>query len=271
LKIKKILVSQPQPSDQEKSPYYELAEKNNLKIDFRPFSYVEGVVVKDFRQSRIEILLHSAVIFTSKTAIDHFFRICEEMRVVVPDTMKYFCMSESTAFYLQKYIVYRKRKIFYGKGTFPEMIDILMKHKDEKFLVPLSDNHKPEIPKLLDKYKLNYNKAILYRNVSSDLTDLAGVKYDIFVFYSPSCIKSLLHNFPDFKQDEIKIASFGNSTAKAVKDAGLRLDIQAPLPQFPSMTMALEQFIKDHNKNEAKCEGKNGKSVEIKTEESKIK
>lgn len=266
MKIKKILVSQPQPSDQEKSPYTELAEKHNLKIDFRPFSYVEGASVKDFRASRIDILAHGAVIFTSKTAIDHFFRICEEMRVVVPDTMKYFCMSESTAFYLQKYIVYRKRKIFYGKGTFPEMIDLLMKHKEEKFLLPLSDNHKPEIPKLLDKNKLKYTKAILYRNVSSDLSDLAGVKYDIFVFYSPSCIKSLQTNFPDFKQDDIKIASFGNSTAKAVKDAGLRLDIQAPLPQFPSMTMALEYFIKEHNKNEAKNDAKNGKPVEVKTE-----
>jgi uroporphyrinogen-III synthase len=271
LKIKKILVSQPQPSDQEKSPYFELAEKNNLKIDFRPFSYVEGVSVKEFRQSRIEILTHTAVIFTSKTAIDHFFRICEEMRAVVPDTMKYFCMSESTAFYLQKYIVYRKRKIFYGKGTFPEMIDILMKHKDEKFLVPLSDQHKPEIPKLLEKNKLKYTKAILYRNVCSDLSDLADVKYDILVFYSPTCIKSLQQNFPDFKQDETKIASFGNSTAKAVKDAGLRLDIQAPLPQFPSMTMALEHFIKDHNKNEAKIDGKNGKTIEPKVEVSKVK
>jgi uroporphyrinogen-III synthase len=271
LKIKKILVSQPQPSEQEKSPYSELADKNNLKIDFRPFSFVEGVSVKDFRQSRIEILTHTAVIFTSKTAIDHFFRISEEMRIVVPDVMKYFCMSESTAFYLQKYIVYRKRKIFYGKGTFPELVDILLKHKEEKFLVPLSDNHKPEIPKLLEKNKLKYTKAILYRNISSDLSDLAGVKYDMMVFYSPACIKSLLHNFPDFKQDDIKIASFGNSTAKAVKDAGLRLDIQAPLPQFPSMTMALEHFIKEHNKNEAKNDVKNGKAMEAKAEITKIK
>ena len=189
------------------------------------------------------------------------------MRIVVPDTMKYFCISEATAFYLQKYIVFRKRKIFYGKGTFQDVIDILMKHKDEKFLLPLSDQHKPEIPKLMDKNKLKYTKAILYKNISSDLSDLAGVKYDIYVFYSPSCIKSLLQNFPDFKQDDIKIASFGNSTAKAVKDAGLRLDIQAPLPQFPSMTMALEHFIKDFNKNEGKSETKNGKLVEVKPEE----
>jgi uroporphyrinogen-III synthase len=265
LKIKKILVSQPQPTEQEKSPFFELAEKNNVKIDFRPFSLVEGVTVKEFRQFRVDVLAHSGVIFTSKTAIDHFFRISEEMRITVPDTMKYFCMTESIAFYLQKYIVYRKRKIFYGKGTFPELIDVIQKHKEEKFLVPLSEQHKPEIPKLLDKNKLKYTKAIFYRNICSDLTDLAGVKYDIMVFYSPSCIKSLLQNFPDFQQNEIKIASFGTATAKAVKDAGLRLDIAAPMPQAPSMTMALELYIKEFNKNEAKI----GK--EIKAEEAKAK
>jgi uroporphyrinogen-III synthase len=266
LKIKKILVSQPQPTEQEKSPFFELAEKNNVKIDFRPFSLVEGITVKEFRQFRIDILANTGVIFTSKTAIDHFYRICEELRVVVPDTMKYFCMTESIAFYLQKYIVYRKRKIFFGKGTFQELIDVIQKHKDEKFLVPLSEQHKPEIPKLLDKNKLKYTKAIFYRNICSDLTDLAGVKYDIMVFYSPSCIKSLLQNFPDFQQNEIKIASFGTATAKAVKDAGLRLDIQAPMPQAPSMTMALEQYIKEFNKNESK-NGKEGS----KTEEAKAK
>jgi uroporphyrinogen-III synthase len=267
LKIKKILVSQPQPTEQEKSPFFELAEKNNVKIDFRPFSLVEGVSVKEFRQFRIDILANTGVIFTSKTAIDHFFRICEELRITVPDTMKYFCMTESIAFYLQKYIVYRKRKIFYGKGTFQELIDVIQKHKDEKFLVPLSEQHKPEIPKLLDKNKLKYTKAIFYRNICSDLTDLAGVKYDIMVFYSPSCIKSLLQNFPDFQQNEIKIASFGTATAKAVKDAGLRLDIQAPMPQAPSMTMALELFIKEHNKNEAK----NGKEIKAEEINSKAK
>jgi uroporphyrinogen-III synthase len=267
LKIKKILVSQPQPTEQEKSPFFELAEKNNVKIDFRPFSLVEGVSVKEFRQFRIDILANTGVIFTSKTAIDHFFRICEELRITVPDTMKYFCMTESIAFYLQKYIVYRKRKIFYGKGTFQELIDVIQKHKDEIFLVPLSEQHKPEIPKLLDKNKLKYTKAIFYRNICSDLTDLAGVKYDIMVFYSPSCIKSLLQNFPDFQQNEIKIASFGTATAKAVKDAGLRLDIQAPMPQAPSMTMALELFIKEHNKNDAK----NGKEIKAEELNSKAK
>jgi len=266
LKIRKILVSQPEPQNP-KSPYFELARKYNLKIDFKPFNQVEGVSVKDFRQQKINITDYTAVVFTSKTGIDHFFRICNEMRIVVPDTMKYFCITENVAFYLQKYIVYRKRKIFYGNGAFPELVDILIKHREEKFLVPLSDSHKPEIPKLLEKNKLKYTKATFYRNICSDLSDINGVKYDILVFYSPSCIKSLLQNFPNFKQEEIKIASFGTATAKAVKDAGLRLDIQAPMPQIPSMTMALEQFIKEFNKNESK----NGKLLEVKTEEVKVK
>jgi len=248
LRIKKILVSQPEP-EHEKSPYRELAVKNNLKIDFRPFSHVEGLSAKDFRQSRIDILEHSAIIFSSKTAIDHFFRICEELRITVPDTMKYFCTSESVAFYLQKYIVYRKRKIFYGKSTLNDIEDVLIKNKDEHFLIPLSDNHKPEIPLLLERLKIIFTKAILYRTVSSDLSDLSNIDYDILVFYSPAGIKSLFHNFPQFQQNEIKIASFGDATAKAVKEAGLRLDIQAPVPEAPSMTMALDIFIKEFNKN----------------------
>ena len=248
MRIKKILVSQPEP-DNEKSPYRELALKNNVKIDFRPFSHVEGLSAKDFRQSRIDILEHTAIIFSSKTAIDHFFRICEELRITVSDTMKYFCTSESVAFYIQKYIVYRKRKIFYGKNSLSDIEEVLLKNKDEKFLVPLSDNHKPEIPLLLERLKLKFTKAVLYRTVCSDLSDLANIDYDILVFYSPTGIKSLFQNFPNFKQNEIKIASFGDTTAKAVKDAGLRLDIQAPIPQAPSMTMALDIFIKEFNKN----------------------
>ena len=247
MKIKRILVSQPKPTTP-KSPYADLAEKNNLKIDFRPFIQVEGVSAKEFRKQRINILDHSAVIFTSRTAIDHFFRIAEELRVSVPDTMKYFCISEATAYYLQKYIVYRKRKIFHSTGRFTDLVDVLKKHKDEKFLVPLSDIHKQEIPSLLNKNKINYTKAILYRTVSSDLSDLKDVNYDVLVFFSPSGIKSLFQNFPDFEQNDTKIASFGPATAKAVKEAGLRLDIQAPMPQAPSMAMALEQFIKKYNK-----------------------
>ena len=247
MKIKKILVSQPKPST-EKSPYFDLSEKNNVKIDFRPFIQVEGVTSKEFRKQKINILDHTAVIFTSRTAIDHFFRICEETRVTVPDDMKYFCVSEATAFYLQKYIVYRKRKIFHSTGRFPDLVEVIKKHKQEKFLVPLSDIHKPEIPNLLTKAKIKYTKAILYRTVSSDLSDLKDIDYDVLVFFSPSGIKSLLQNFPDFEQKDTLIASFGPATAKAVKDAGLRLDIQAPMPQAPSMTAALEMYIKKHNK-----------------------
>ncbi|MPQ48531.1 uroporphyrinogen-III synthase [Marinifilum sp. N1E240] len=247
MKIKTILVSQPKPQT-EKSPYFDLAEKYNLKIDFRPFIQVEGISAKDFRQERINILDHTAVIFTSRTAIDHFFRVCEELRVTVPDDMKYFCISESTAFYLQKYIVYRKRKIFFGERRFEELMDIIVKHKSEKFLIPLSDIHKQSIPTLLDKSKIKYTKAILYRTVSSDLSDLADVNYDILAFYSPSGITSLLQNFPEFEQNNTILAAFGPATSKAVSDAKLRLDIQAPMPQAPSMTMALDQFIKKYNK-----------------------
>lgn len=247
MKIRRILVSQPKPAA-EKSPYFDLAEKYGLTIDFHPFIQVQGIAAKDFRQDRINILDHSAVIFTSRTAVDHFFRISEELRISIPDTMKYFCISESTAFYLQKYIVYRKRKIFYGKSKFEELMDVIMKHSSENFLLPLSDIHKLEIPKSLEKANLKFTKAILYRTVSSDLSALSDVNYDILVFFSPSGIASLMQNFPNFKQNDIKIAAFGPTTAKAVEDAKLRLDIQAPLPQAPSMTMALDQFIKKCHK-----------------------
>jgi uroporphyrinogen-III synthase len=249
LKIKKILVSQPKPVN-DKSPYLELAERNNLKIDFRPFIKVEGIPAKEFRHERIDILEHTAVIFTSRTAIDHYFRIAEELRLSIPDSMKYFCISESVALYLQKYIVYRKRKIFYGINVFKDLVEqVISKHSNEYFLVPLSDIHKPEIPRILDRNKIRYTKAILYRTVSSDLSDLSDVNYDVLVFYSPSGIKSLFENFPDFEQKDTKIACFGPHTAKAVKKAGLRLDIEAPSVNAPSMTMALENFIKKYNKN----------------------
>lgn len=247
MKIKRILVSQPEPASA-KSPYHEFAERNNVKVDFRSFIQVEGVSSKEYRQTRVNILDHSAVIFTSRTAIDHFFRICNELRITVPEGYKYFCISEATAFYLQKYIVYRKRKIFYGDGSFSDLVDIIKKHADENYLLPLSHIHKAEIPQMLDDVNIKYSKAILYKTVSSDLSDLKNVNYDVLVFYSPSGIKSLMQNFPDFKQNDIKIASFGPSTANAVIEAGLRLDIQAPNPQAPSMTMALEQYIKKVNK-----------------------
>ncbi|MDD2550099.1 MAG: uroporphyrinogen-III synthase [Bacteroidales bacterium] len=247
MKIKTIIVSQPEPKS-EKSPFFDLIDKHNLKIDFRPFIQVEGVSSKEFRQQRIDILEHTAVIFTSRTAIDHFFRMCEEMRIAVPEAMKYFCITEAIALYLQKYIVYRKRKIFFGEGNFAQLMDVITKHKTEKFMVPLSDAHKAEIPKLLNKAKVKYTKAILYRTVCCDLSDLQDVNYDIIVFYSPSGIKSLFKNFPEFEQNSTKIAVFGPTTAKAAKSNNLRVDIQVPTPACPSMTQALDDFIKEHNK-----------------------
>ena len=248
MKIKRILVSQPEPENG-KSPFYDLAKKNNLKIDFRSFIHVKSVHAKEFRKTRIDISDFTAVIFTSRTAIVHFFRICEEMRIAISDSMKYFCTSESTAYYLQKYIVYRKRKIFFGKRRLIDLMDVINKHKDEKYFFPVSDHHKKDISKVLDINKIKYTKAVLYRTVCSDLSDLSNVNYDVLVFYSPSGIKSLFENFPDFKQNNTKIASFGSTTAKAAKDAGLRLDIEAPSPEAPSMTMALEQYIVNYNKN----------------------
>jgi len=248
LKIRKILVSQPEPINP-KSPYFDLAKKYNLKIDFKPFNQVEGVASKDFRHQKINILDFTAVIFTSKTGIDHFFRICNELRIVVPDTMKYFCITENVAFYLQKYIVYRKRKIFHGEAKFQDLIDIIIKHKEDKFFVPLSDPHNAEIPDLLEKNGIKYTVGTMYRTISSHFTNLAEFDYDILVFYSPSGIKSLKENFPDFVQGEIKIAAFGPTTASAVEQEGLRLDINAPNLKAPSMTMALDFFLKEHNKN----------------------
>jgi uroporphyrinogen-III synthase len=243
-RVKTILISQPEPQS-DKSPYFELAKKHKLKIDFRPFIHVEPVPAQEFRQERISILEFTAIVLTSKHAVDHFFRMCEEMRVTVPDTMKYFCISESVAYYLQKYVVFRKRKIFHGRLRFADLIEIIRKHKQEKFLLPCSDLLKPSIPELLEKEELIYKKAIMYRTVCSDLSDLADVKYDMLVFFSPSGIESLFKNFPDFTQNSTKIAAFGPTTAKAVENAGLRIDVNAPHPKAPSMSMAIEQYIKD--------------------------
>lgn len=242
VQIKRILVSQPKPENN-KSPFFDLAKKRDVKVDFVPFIQIEAVNAKEFRKQKINILDYYGVLFTSRTAVDHYFRIAQELKITVPESMKYFCINEATAFYLQKYIVYRKRKIFHGKGQFEDLIDLLNKHKNGRLLFPLSENHKQDIPRKLRKFKFRFSKAILYRTVSTDLSHLADVNYDVLVFYSPSGIKSLFHNFPDFEQNETKIASFGASTAKAVKDAGLRLDIQAPMPKTPSMTMALERYM----------------------------
>ncbi|MBL8009929.1 MAG: uroporphyrinogen-III synthase [Flavobacteriales bacterium] len=243
MKIKTILVSQPEPTDV-KSPYHELGRKYGLKIDFKPFIKVEAVPAQDFRQERINILDHSAIVLTSRNAVDHFFRMCKELRLTVPESMKYFCVSESVAYYVQKYIVYRKRKVFIGKNTFQDLLDVIKKHKDEVYLVPCSDIQKAEIPALLDKAGVKYTNAVFYRTVASDLSDLKNLKYDMLVFFSPAGIESLFKNFPKFDQNGTVIAAFGPTTSKAVRDAGLRLDIEAPLPEAPSMTGAIELYIK---------------------------
>lgn len=246
-KVKSILVTQPKPEG-EKSPYFDLAKKCNIKVDFREFIHVEGISATEFRRDRINILDYSAVIFTSRNAADHYFRMCHEMRITVPETMKYFCISESTAYYLQKYVIFRKRKIFHGKQTFADMMDVIKKHKDDKFLLPCTDIANVEGAELLEKAKIRYAKAVIYKTVCSDLSDLANVNYDVIVFFSPSGVKSLFQNFPDFKQNLTRIAAFGATTAKAVEDANLYVDIKAPNPLAPSMTMALEQYITAVNK-----------------------
>jgi uroporphyrinogen-III synthase len=247
MNIKSILVSQPEPKT-EKNPFSDLAERFNLKVDFRSFIHVEGVDPQDFRQQRVNLSKYTAVIFTSRMAIDHYFRIAKETRFTVPDEMKYFCVSEAVAYYLQNYVVYRKRKIFHGKQTFQDLMQLVVKHKSEKFLVPCSDIQRKNIPNELEKHQVDFQNAILYKTVCSDLSDLEDVKYDILVFYSPSGIQSLIKNFPKFKQNGTKIAAFGPTTAQAAEKAGLRIDIKAPMPGIPSMTMAIENFIKVDNK-----------------------
>jgi len=247
MKVKTILVSQPEPKG-ENSPYFELSKRQKVKIDFRPFIHVEEVPIAEVRKNKINPADYSAVILTSRNAVDHFFRLCKEMRYQVPDDQKYFCMSEAIAFYLQKYVVYRKRKIYVGQSRFEDLMPLVKKHKDEKFLLPSSDVLKPNIPENLEKENIDYTRAIMYRTVCSDLSDLADVYYDILVFFSPSGIKSLYQNFPDFKQNNTRIAAFGPTTWQAVEEHGLRLDIKAPSSEAPSMTMALEQYIKEANK-----------------------
>lgn len=243
LKIKDILVSQPQPADFEKSPYSSLAKKYNLNIEFHKFIKVEGISSKEFRQQKISIIDHDAIIFTSRNAVDHFFNMCKDLRVEVPDTMKYFCISEATAFYLQKYVQYRKRKIFYGVQKFEQLVEIIKKHKEEKYLLPCSDIHKASLGKLLDENEINFTKAVMYRTVASNLSHIDIDKYDMLIFFSPSGITSLFKNFPEYKQNSTLIAAFGPTTTKAVKEAGLKLNIKAPTKTSPSMTMAIDEYI----------------------------
>jgi len=247
MKVKTILVSQPEPK-MENSPYSKLIDKEKIKVDFRPFIHVEGVDAKSVRQQKIDPKEFTAIILTSRNAVDHFFRIAEEMRFKVPDSMKYFCQSEAVAYYLQKYVVYRKRKIYVGKRQFSELVPLIKKYKDETFLLPSSDAQKQDIPDQLDALGISWKRGIFYKTVISDLSDLRNVYYDILVFFSPSGIESLLQNFPDFEQNETRIAVFGNSTVDAATGAGLRIDIKAPTPETPSMTMALQKYVISANK-----------------------
>jgi uroporphyrinogen-III synthase len=247
MKVKTILVSQPEPKI-ENSPYFSLQERQKVKIDFRPFIHVEGLSAKEIRLQKVDLSEYTAIILTSRNSVDHFFRVAEEMRFKIPDALKYFCQSEAVAYYLQKYVVYRKRKIYVGKREFKDLTTLIKKYKDEKFLLPTTDKVKPEVSEILNDLGINWKLSTFYKTVISDLSDLADVSYDVLVFFSPSGIESLFHNFPDFKQNETRLAVFGNTTIKAVEAHGLRVDISAPTPETPSMTMALKKYIEEVNK-----------------------
>jgi uroporphyrinogen-III synthase len=247
MKVKTILVSQPEPKV-DNSPYFDLQQKHKVKIDFRPFIHVEGVNAKEIRLQKIDLNNFSAIILTSKNSVDHFFRVADEMRYKIPEGLKYFCQSEAIAFYLQKYVVYRKRKIYVGQKDFIDLTPLLKKYKEEKFLLPASDQLNVEAKIILDNLKVNWTQAIFYKTVMSDLTDLSDVYFDILAFFSPTGIKSLFKNFPDFKQNNTRIAVFGSSTQKEALEHGLRVDIMAPTPEAPSMTMALDKYIAKANK-----------------------
>ena len=247
MKVKTILVSQPEPK-MENSPYARLIDKEKVKVDFRPFIHVEGVDAKSVRQQKIDLSQFTAIILTSRNAVDHYFRLAEEMRFKVPDSMKYFCQSEAVAYYLQKYVVYRKRKIYVGKMNFTDLVPLFKKYKEEKYLLPSSDVLKPTVPEALDQLQLDWKRGIFYKTVISDLSDLSDVLYDVLVFFSPSGIESLLKNFPEFKQNNTRLAVFGSSTIRGATGAALRMVIKAPTPETPSMTMALQKYISLENK-----------------------
>jgi len=247
LKVKSLLISQPKP-DLDKSPYADIIKKYNVNIEFRKFFKIEGVASKDFRQSRINFLDYTAVIFTSKNAVDHYFRLCNELRLQVPDIMKYFCVTEAIALYLQKYIQYRKRKIFHGNNSFSELIESIKKHKSEVFLLPCSESYNQEVLKILDENNINYTRTEVYRNIPDDLANMKLQNYDMLVFFSPSGIKSLFYNFPKFKQNSTIIATFGETTRQEAKKAGLKVSVEAPNTKAPSMTMAIDQFLEKQNK-----------------------
>ena len=247
--VKKILITQPKPEG-EKSPYFDLAKKYNLNLDFHPFIVVEGIPAKDFRKQKIDIANYTAVIFTSRNAIDHFFRICEEMKVSVSQDTKYFCITEAVALYLQKFILYRKRKVFYGAdGTNKSLFDVINKHKDnEKFIYPCSESFDSEITNWLKSNNCGYATPVLYRIISNDIKDVVERNYDVICFFTPGGVKSLMENFPKFKQNGTRIGTFGANTTKAAEDAGLVLEIKAPQPKAPSMISALEMYLSSYKK-----------------------
>ncbi|MEE1234398.1 MAG: uroporphyrinogen-III synthase [Bacteroidaceae bacterium] len=248
--IKKILVSQPKPTS-EKSPYFDIARKLDVEIVFRPFIKIEALTPVEFRQQKVSILDHTAVVFTSRNAIDNFFKLCKEMRVAIPDDMKYFCITETVSLYIQKYVQYRKRKVFFGTtGKIDDIIPLMVKHKNEKYFVPQSDQHTDDFANMLDAKKLNHSEAVMFRTVSNDFAKDEPFDYDMLIFFSPSGISSLMKNFPGYQQGDTAIGTFGPTTAKAAKDAGLRVDLEAPTPQFPSITAALQDYVARHNGTE---------------------
>ena len=248
--IKKILVSQPKPSS-EKSPSFEIAERLGVEFVFRPFIKVEGLTAKEFRAQKVSLTDVTAIIFTSRHAIDHFFQLAKELRFPIREDLKYFCITEQVALYIQKYVQYRKRKVFFGAtGKFADLLPMMTKHKNERYFVPQSDVHNDEIKQLLESKKLHHSEAVMYRTVPNDFKGDEPFDFDMLVFFSPSGVQSLLKNFPDFQQGKLAIASFGPTTAKAVTDAGLRLDLQAPTPQYPSITAALSAYIEEQNQKQ---------------------
>ncbi len=244
-RVESILISQPKPV---RSPYFDLAEKYDIKIDFRQFIHVEPVSYKEFRKQKVSPANFSSIIFTSRNSIEHFFRICEEMRIKMPQETKYFCLSEAIALYLQKFIVYRKRKVFFGKRTILDMKDTLLKHrKKEKFMLPCSNLGSKHVVDFLTSNNFDFKEAMCYQTVSSDLSDLSDITYDMLVFFSPLGIKSLFENFPDFAQNETRIAGFGKTTCGAILDRDLNLNIKVPTPKVPSMTKAIDMYLQKSN------------------------
>lgn len=246
MKIKSILVSQPAPN--ESSPYLEMAKKEKIKIDFRPFIHVEAVDGKELRAQKIDLSAYSGIILTSRNAVDHYFRLAEEMRFSVPDSMRYICQSEAIANYLQKHIIYRKRKISFGEKVFADLLPLFKKYPSEKYLLPSSEVLSADIIENMEKSEVDWTRAVMYKTVSSNISDINIEDYSMLVFFSPNGIKSVQENFANFKQNDIKIAVFGNTTQNAALEAGFRIDIMAPSKETPSMTMAIEKYIRNLNK-----------------------